>query len=265
MTSDSKLTKKHLATRLKRTDPSHSEDAHNAQLQEKEHLDGLVLLRTVLDTIGEPIYIVDLESDEIIFANKKVDQLYGSTVGRRCWESLQKGISARCSFCTNNHLLDNDGRPTGIYQSRYKNTLTGRWYQCSDQAFEWIDGRIVAIKTSVDVTALVESISSAEELYKENNILSKKIATSRIEERKNLSQKLHDELGSIGAAIKLNSEFLQTQIPTEMKREKSAAEDLVNLSQKFLEIVRKISNDLNPYAAISHMTVTEMLEELFNE
>src|SRR5690606_12954324 len=34
----------------------------------------------------------------------------------------------------------------------FQNTVTGRWYQCRDQAITWSDGRLVRLEVATDIT-----------------------------------------------------------------------------------------------------------------
>jgi len=229
-----------------------------------EHLN---LLQLVFDTIDEAIYMVDLESNKIIFGNKKVETLFGPAIGNYCWETLQKGQSGPCSFCTNPYLLDKNGQPTGVHQSTYQNGATEQWLQCSDQAFVWNDGRMVAIKTSVDVSKLKESALSMSLLLEQNKNLAQKIVSSIDDERLLLSQDLHDEIGQIGTAIKLNADFLLVEAESLdcSEEQLNAVKDIINLSEKFLTATQNISTHLNPRSMILHLTVREVLHSLFAE
>ncbi|GEM_PF-3105135 len=246
-------------------DSTHSESTRSRPAEEKVAHSTLNLLQVVLNTIDEPIYIVDLVNDEIIFANKKIDELFGDVIGARCWETLQKGQDGPCHFCTNHYLVDKNSRPTGVYRSRYKNNLTESWYQCCDKAFKWTNGRMVAIKTSVDVTAIVESNLSVKKLFEQNRSLTQKALNLRDKERKQLSLDLHDELGQIGTAIKLNAEFLLAQEKVKTTEENNALKDIVSLTSDFLKTTHNISNRLNPQTLISNLTISELLSELFEE
>jgi diguanylate cyclase (GGDEF)-like protein len=48
--------------------------------------------------------------------------------------------------------VDKNGQPTGVYVWEFQNTVDGHWYQCRDQAIQWIDGRIVRMEIATDIT-----------------------------------------------------------------------------------------------------------------
>lgn len=112
----------------------------------------LLSISTILNSLDALVYVSDLQTDAMIFMNRYGEQYWGEWRDRRCWEVLQKGQSERCTFCNNKKLVDADGKPTGIVVWEFQNTVTGRWFQCRDQAIPWIDGRTVRIEIAFDIT-----------------------------------------------------------------------------------------------------------------
>jgi PAS domain S-box-containing protein len=105
-----------------------------------------------LDAVEETIYISDMNSYDMIFLNKKGQEIFGDYKGKKCYEVLQSGQTSPCSFCTNNKLTDADGNPDKPYIWEFQNTKTGQWFGLTDKAVEWVDGRIVRIEVAVDIT-----------------------------------------------------------------------------------------------------------------
>ena len=127
-------------------------DISMRKASEKALMRSHVMFTTVLDSINSIIYVADLKTYEILYINKYVRNFFGDLEGKICWQALQSGQSAPCSFCTNDKLLTADGKPTGVYEWEFKNTLNNRWYSISDSAIEWIDGRIVRFEIATDIT-----------------------------------------------------------------------------------------------------------------
>jgi two-component system phosphate regulon sensor histidine kinase PhoR len=133
----------------------------------KEH--GEVL--TVLNELGAMVYVADMETYELLAANRPLLDAFGKDiVGKVCYETLQTDQDGPCAFCTNRHLV-RDGAPTGPYMWKLKNTMTGKWYQCLDRAIDWPDGRLVRLEIALDITDLelakarLEEIGAMLELY----------------------------------------------------------------------------------------------------
>jgi len=107
---------------------------------------------TILNSIDAVVYVADMRTYELLFLNSYGRKHYGDPAGMKCWQLLQAGQSGPCDFCTNPLLLDADGQPTGVHVWEIRNTRSGRWYECRDQARYWEDGRLVRIEIATDIT-----------------------------------------------------------------------------------------------------------------
>jgi PAS domain S-box-containing protein len=114
-------------------------------------------LASVLNSLDAIVYVADIETYEVMFANKVVQELFGDVTGQPCWKSIQSGQSGPCSFCTNNKLLDMAGNPTGIYHWEFQNTANGHWYDIRDRAITWSNGRVVRLEIATDITERKET------------------------------------------------------------------------------------------------------------
>jgi len=109
-------------------------------------------LATIFDSLNALVYIADMESSELLFVNRFGETLFGSDWRRRpCYEVLQQGQTTACSFCTNDQLVAG-GEPQSPCIWEFRNTRNGRWYQCTDKAIRWTDGRLVRMEVAVDIT-----------------------------------------------------------------------------------------------------------------
>jgi PAS domain S-box-containing protein len=109
---------------------------------------------TVLNSIDATVYAADIETYEILFMNKYMIDLFGKDLsGEKCWDVF-RGESKTCPNCTNDRLLDKNGRPTGVYVWSDRNPITGKWYVNYDRAIEWTDGRLVHIQIATDITEM---------------------------------------------------------------------------------------------------------------
>ncbi|MCK4231955.1 PAS domain S-box protein, partial [candidate division WOR-3 bacterium] len=107
---------------------------------------------TVLDSLDSGVYVADMKTYEILFANQKMRNYFGNIEGKTCWQVLQHGQSGPCDFCTNDKLLDVEGEPTGVYAWEFQNTINGFWCEIRDRAIRWVDGRMVRLEIAMDVT-----------------------------------------------------------------------------------------------------------------
>jgi len=110
------------------------------------------ILTTMLNSMDSIVYIADMETYEVLFINKCGSDIFGDLTGTTCWKGIQNGRSGPCYFCTNDRLIDADGKPTGVYVWEFQNTITNRWFECRDQAVQWVDGRTVRMEIATDIT-----------------------------------------------------------------------------------------------------------------
>lgn len=112
------------------------------------------MLELILDSLDASVYVSDIETYEILYANKFVEDIHGpNMVGRRCYEVMQSGQDRPCSFCNNDKLFDAHGRPTGTHQWEFCNTNTNRWVDIKNRAIRWVDGRMVRVELAADITS----------------------------------------------------------------------------------------------------------------
>ena len=123
----------------------------------------------VLDSLDAIVYVADMHSYEIIFANLHAEKLFGHVTGRICWQVLQSGMSGPCPFCRNNEIVTSDGNPGDIVVWEQQNSINNRWYSVRDRAIDWFDGRIVHLQIAVDITdrkQAEEALLSSEEKFR---------------------------------------------------------------------------------------------------
>jgi PAS domain S-box-containing protein len=110
-------------------------------------------LLTILESLDAIVYVADMETHEVLFANNYAQKVFGDVVGKVCWNTFQKGQDGPCKFCTNDKLLTADGKPAGVCTWEFQNSVTGTWFDIRDRAIRWVDGRIVRLEIATDITA----------------------------------------------------------------------------------------------------------------
>ena len=114
------------------------------------------LFSTVLDGIDATVYVVDMETFEILFMNKCIKNAFGSDLtGHTCWKVFRHEKQP-CGHCTHERLIDKAGNPLGVCAWEGKNPVTGRWYMNYDRAIKWVDDRLVHLQVATDITQLKE-------------------------------------------------------------------------------------------------------------
>lgn len=130
-------------------------------LIEREHAeealqDQFEQLRTIFDSIDAIVYVADMESHELHYLNRYGESLFGDDwKGKACHEVLPADEGRSCSSCSRDRLV-RDGRPQPPRTWEFRNSLSGRWFQCMDRAITWTDGHLVRLEIAVDITEIKE-------------------------------------------------------------------------------------------------------------
>ena len=127
-------------------------DITNIKLVEEALRESNKRLTTVMDSIDALVYIVDMQTHEVLFINEYGQRIFGDAKGQLCWKAFQKEQLGPCAFCTSDRLLTKEGSSVGTYQWEHQNTVNGRWYDCRGKAIPWLDGRLVRMEIATDIT-----------------------------------------------------------------------------------------------------------------
>ena len=113
---------------------------------------------TVMDGLDAFVYVADMDTYEVLFVSRQLESIYGNDlIGKKCWQALQFGQTGPCPFCTNEKLLDADGKPTGVYVWERQDPATGQWFGIRDRAIGWTDGRLVRLEVAQDISEVKEA------------------------------------------------------------------------------------------------------------
>ena len=132
------------------------------------------LLEMMFNNLDTSLYLIDMESYEILFMNNYMKKLFGKDLtGEICWKTIYGDQDGPCDFCTNDKLIDAAGNPTKPYIWEIHNqNFQNRWHELHDQAIPWGDGKFVRMDIAIDVTDRKQLEQQQKEI---NEILEKKI------------------------------------------------------------------------------------------
>lgn len=133
-----------------RKEQNAKEALYQTQLRMEEERKKLL---AIFDGINEVIYVSDPETYELLFVNDAFKEQWGTvSPGNKCHQVLQ-GFDSPCSFCNNHRVFGELLEKTDTWL--FQNKRNQRWYQCSDRAIPWIDGRMVRFEMAIDITSRI--------------------------------------------------------------------------------------------------------------
>jgi len=124
-------------------------DITERKRDEKALRDAHERLLTILDSLGSQVYVVDMQSNEILYVNKDGQNTFGN-VNNQC-ELTTRKPQLLCSTCSNEKLLDEKGEPYGMYSSEFR-SKKGKWFLIHDRAIRWVDERLARLQIATDIT-----------------------------------------------------------------------------------------------------------------
>lgn len=182
---------------------------------------------TVLDSLDALVYVADLRSHIILFANRYMKQVFGDDIaGRCCWDVIH-GFNGACSFCANEKLT-----LATVRRGEYKSRRNNLWYQSLDRAIVWIDGRAVRISISFDVT--------------EQRKLEGEIISISERERIRIGHDLHDGVGQYFTGIGYLARMLKDKLTAANMQEADVAEEILSLIDEGKSHTRTLAKGLSP-------------------
>lgn len=108
---------------------------------------------------------------------------------------------------------------------------------------------------------LFEEIRSSREQLRG---LTQQLVSAQENERKHLSQELHDDAGQMLTAIQINLGLIRGQIPADMKEIDESIGEVIDLAAETMNRLRWLSQDLRP-PALQHTTLLQAIEALCSD
>ncbi len=130
---------------------------------------------------------------------------------------------------------------------------------------KWHDGRMVAVKTSVDVSHLKETSLELNKLLLTKKQEKQDIIQYIEGKRRQMSYDLHDEMGQIGTAIQLNVDFLRNSLRSKGTLYEESLKDLSLLVESLRQSTKNLAKGLNPRGFITLLSIPEILQGQVDE
>ena len=133
------------------------------------------LFEALLDVIPFAAYAVDIETFELIYANKILREKMYDSQETYCWEKLY-GREEKCSWCSIDELKERGkNKKTKKFTCEFFDELSDGWFNSYDELMSWPDGRDVKYSILVDTTEQKEAQGSMLQSHASLAIRSKQV------------------------------------------------------------------------------------------
>jgi PAS domain S-box-containing protein len=120
----------------------------NAAGEKARHI--LELLHSLTDGLDEIAYVADIGTKEILFANKKAQEIFGKNIPGRKKHRILHDKNQPCPICVNE--TTHGKRHAKSRTQEFRNGRSGRWYRCLNKAIRWPGDKRVRFGIAVDIT-----------------------------------------------------------------------------------------------------------------
>ncbi|MCP3898377.1 MAG: response regulator, partial [Desulfobacteraceae bacterium] len=211
---------------------------------EKALRESYELFKTVMDSIDATIYVADMDTYEIIFANQHMQKSFGNKLeGEICYR-IFRNKDYPCANCSNTKLVDSSGKSLGVYTWEGQSIISKKWYINFDRAIKWIDGRLVRLQIATDITKLKQMEEELRQSHKMDSIGT-------------LVGGVAHDFNNILFMISGNAELLLEDIPewnpsyAQIEAIKSASLRASGIVRQLLNFSRKTDQNLVPIDALT--------------
>ena len=206
-------------------------------------------LGAIVDSAMDAVITVD-EHQSIVLFNRAAEQLFGVPRERMLGTPLDGLIPARFRAVHHDHI-EHFGR-TGV-TSRRMGDVTNLWALRPESGEEFPieasisqaneGGRRLFTVILRDITVRKQADDALKRSEHELRELSARVLEAREEEKTNIARELHDELGQLLTALKMDLAGLR-EAPTDKRDEKM--QEMGRLLDQTVSATRRISADLRP-------------------
>jgi C4-dicarboxylate-specific signal transduction histidine kinase len=108
---------------------------------------------TVTEALDAAVYVADLKSNEVLFANETCRQFFPGANAGSDVASIESGFDdAPSKIFDANSLIDDSGKYLGVQKDEFFHRASNRWYLLRAKCIQWVDGRVARMHMASDIT-----------------------------------------------------------------------------------------------------------------
>lgn len=219
----------------------------------------------MLDTIGQAVAATDLQGN-FIYWNKAAEKMFGWSAGEVINKNSVDMISTSESVEQSEEILRalNVGVAwSGEFSAKRKDGTLFPVFTTTSPLYNDNNELIGVIAASNDITERTNHLKLIEDSRKQLRALSLKIEELREEERTAIARELHDELGQLLTAIKIDLQTIANHPPSK-KDLPATVNPVLNLVDESIFSIRKLSSDLRP-TVLDHLGLVSSMQWYISE
>ena len=108
---------------------------------------------TVTEALDAAVYVADLKSNEVLFANETCRQFFANAKAGADVASIEAGFDHAPSHVFGaGSLIDASGNHLGVQKDEFFHRASNRWYLLRAKCIQWVDGRTARMHMASDIT-----------------------------------------------------------------------------------------------------------------
>ena len=108
---------------------------------------------TVIDGLDSAVHVADVNTGEILFANRAFQTIFGGDcVGRDSALITTACRPAPEALTRAPQRIEPEELPCELFDGEIQHALSGHWYHVHERAIRWVDGRTVRVQIAADIT-----------------------------------------------------------------------------------------------------------------
>jgi two-component system sensor histidine kinase UhpB len=228
------------------------------QLRESEER-----FRQLAENIDDVFFLTDVRGDRIHYVSPTFQRLWGYSADKlyrdpASWIELVHEADRRRV-----RRIVRARRPDAPYDAEFRIRHPNgavRWIRLRGFPIHDMSGEVQRFAgIAVDVTARREAAELLQRSHQQMRALAVHLQAAREEERKRIAREIHDELGALLLAIKMDAEACRRKGSSSNGERAGILEQLVGRIDAALDSVRRIATDLRP-SILDHLGVLAAVE-----
>lgn len=200
-------------------------------------------LEAVLDGLEAAVFVADVRSDEILFANRAFKKIFGFDAVGRTVRGVAVPQPDGGDYLVNLRALDVNDLPVELFDGEVQNPLSGRWYHVRERATSWVDARVVRMGIATDITDRKQIAESSQQQAERLQHTSRLITMGEM--ASTLAHELNQPLSAIanycmGCVTRIQSgRFKEEDLLSAMQKASFQAERAGKIIRRVREFVKK--------------------------